>query len=215
MNQKEKSSQTILNIIDAGINEFAEQGRFVSLNGICQNHGISKGKLYHHFSSKDELICECVCYCFDNLIKVIEGFETDKSISVNENFHNYCKEKIEYWYENPNQLVVLRLSYSLRNKIFSPESMKKINEAAIHWRKAKKEKFLEIINSNNNKLRMDVESILTVLLIMYENTFQTLEDRMISEIKNNDSIATIKTAKEFLAYHDIIIDMILHGAIAD
>lgn len=215
MNQKEKSSQTILNIIDAGINEFAEQGRFVSLNGICQNHGISKGKLYHHFSSKDELLCSCVCYSLDNLRSNIDEFNIDDKLSVKQNFHNYYKDRITHWYENPNQLIVLRLAYSLRNKVFSAESLKEISKYQLAWRESKKKKFLEIIHSKNNDLRMSDNVIADAILIMYENTFQTLEDKMINEMKNNNELATKKTAKELLAYHDIIIDMILYGAMKD
>lgn len=62
---------------------------------------------------------------------------------------------------------------------------------------------------------MNDENIAEVILIMYENTFQTLEDKMLIEIKNNNIIETQKTAKELLTYHDTIIDMILYGAISE
>ena len=215
MNQKEKSNQTILNIIDAGINEFAENGSLVSLNGICQNYNISKGKLYHHFSSKDELLCSCVCYALDNLRENIDAFNINNDLTIKENFHNYYKEKIYHWCENPNQLIVLRLAYSLRNKLFSAESLEEISKYQLAWRESKKRKFLEIIHSKNDKLRMSDNDIADTILILYENTFQTLEDRMINEIKKDNKIAIQKTAKELLEYHDIIIDMILYGAISE
>lgn len=215
MNQKEKSNQTILNIIDAGINEFAENGRLVSLNGICQKYNISKGKLYHHFSSKDELLCTCVCYALDNLTETIDNFSVNNNLSIKENFHNYYKERIHHWYENPNQLTVLRLAYSLRKKIFTSESLNELLRHQTGWRESKKKKILEIIHSNNTVLRMNDENIAEVILIMYENTFQTLEDKMLIEIKNNNIIETQKTAKELLTYHDTIIDMILYGAISE
>lgn len=48
---------------------------------------------------------------------------------------------------------------------------------------------------------------------MYENTFQTLENRMIHAVKKGDEEEVKKTEKDLIDYHDAIIDMILYGAL--
>lgn len=212
MNQREKSTISTIAIIEAGINEFAAKGRLISLNGICQNHGISKGKLYHHFSSKDELLCACVCHALNKLTSDIDDYQIDDSISIKDNFHNYYMQRIYHWKENPNELIVLRLAYNLRQKIFSDESLQKINEYQLEWRKAKKVKILQMLHSKNNTLRISDESIAEIMLLMYENTFQVLEDRVISSLKTEDIQTTEKYTEELIDYHDTIINMILYGA---
>ncbi len=212
MNQQEKSLQSVITIIEAGINEFAEKGRLVSLNGICQNHKISKGKLYHHFSSKDELLCACVCYALDNLRTAIDDYEIDSTLNLQQAFHKYYKERIVHWYENPNQLTVLRLAYSLRKKIFSQDSLEEIRKHQDKWRESKRKKVTQIIHSTDDILRIDDKTVADILLIMYENTFQVLEDQMIFYIKNGNDQQIVQASKQLLDYHDTIIDMILYGA---
>ncbi len=213
MNQKEKSNQTILNIIDAGINEFAEKGNLVSLNAICKNYNISKGKLYHHFSSKDELLCACVCYSLNNLTNNINSFDVDKNLDIKENFHNYYMDRIRHWKESPNELKSLRLAYTLKGAVLSAESLEQIAVYINKWRDAKRNKILQLFNETSCKLRTDSEITTSVLLLMYENTFQVLEDRMLTAVINDDTILVEKIAKELIEYHDSIIDMILYGVI--
>ena len=213
MNQAEKSVNTITFIINCAIDEFAENGVNFSLNAICKKNGISKGKLYHHFSSKEDLLCECVCHSLELLATSIDDFEVDSSISIYQNFHNYYTEHVMHWCENPNQLIILRSAYSQHKSIFSSESLKKINQYQDIWRKTKKQKFLQILKSNNHKMRINNDVVTDILLLMYENTFQVLEDRMINAVKHNYEQATEKYAKELIEYHDTIINMILYGAV--
>lgn len=216
MEQKEKSRQSIDYIINCSIDEFARAGRLVSLNSICQNHNISKGKLYHHFSSKDELLCACVCYCLDSLRNNIDSFQVDSSLSVHRIFHDYYSDRMEHWIQFPNQLTVLRLAYVLsQSDVFSEDSLNEIRKHQLKWRQSKKKKILEIIHSNNNKLRMSDDGIADMLLLMYENTFQVWEDKMITASRNNNKEATVKFAKELIDYHDTIINTVLYGVLED
>jgi len=213
MEQKEKSKQAIDYIISCGIKEFAEKGHLISLNGICKKYNISKCKLYHHFSSKEELVCACICTCLENLTQNINCFQVDSTRSAEENFHNYYYERIEHWQQNFNQLTVLRLAYSLGGSIFNEETLKEIGKYRSGWRSAKKTKILEILHSCNCDLRINDENIAEIMLLMYENTFQVLEDKMIHAVKTNN-INDINTfTKDLIDYHDSIINMVLYGAI--
>jgi len=212
MDQKEKSRQTVEYILNCGIKEFAEKGKSVSLNGICKTYGISKGKLYHHFASKEELLGECVCYCLNALADSIDDFEVDYSLPVFDNFHNYYSERIMRWQNYPDQLIALRNAYALRGIVFSSESLKRINECQLRWRESKRDKILEILHSQNNKMRISDENISCVMLLMYENTFQVLEDKMLAAVKEKNEDAISYYSKNLIEYHDSIINMVLYGA---
>ncbi len=212
MNQKEKSVNTINFIIECAMEEFAENGINASLNAICKKNGISKGKIYHHFSSKEDLLCECVCHSLEILTTAIDDYKIDNSISIYKNFHNYYAEHVLHWCENPNQLILLRMAYSLHKSIFSSESFKKIEYYQKLWRKTKKKKLLQILHSQNNKLRISDDAVSDIILLMYENTFQVLEDKMINAVKSNDGQTAKAYANALIEYHDAIIYMILYGA---
>lgn len=211
MNQKEKSINSIYFIIECAINEFAKKGNNVSLNNICKQNGISKGKLYHHFSSKDELLCACVCYALDNLASDIDDFEIDHSLSVEENLHNYYAERIKYWHEYPTHLTILRLAYMLRQNAFSDESLAAIAKHKQNWDNAMKNKVLNIIHSKNNKLKISDENFAELMILLYENTFQAMESKIVKAVINNESENVKKLSDELLKYYDTIILTVLYG----
>ena len=213
MEQKEKSRKSIAFILKCAIDEFAEKGTDFSLNTICKNNGISKGRFYHHFESKDNLLSACVCYSLHNLIDGINAFEVNNDLSVKENFHNYYSERIAHWKENGNELTILRYAYSFSDSFFSETALTKIAEHKELWIEAKRNKIRDILHAGNAELRVDDKSITEIILIMYENTFQTLENRMIHAVKKGDEEEVKKTEKDLIDYHDAIIDMILYGAL--
>ena len=69
MTREEQKEHTKRKILDNALTEFAERG----YGGSSVNHiydpaqGISKGLLYHYFSTKDEMFLACVEECFARL----------------------------------------------------------------------------------------------------------------------------------------------------
>jgi len=213
MEQKEKSRQSIAFILKCAIDEFAEKGMDFSLNTICKDNSISKGRFYHHFESKDNLLSACVCYSLHHLIDTINAYEVNDSISIKENFHRYYYSIIMHWQQNCNELTVLRYAYSFSNSFFSETALTKIKEHKIMWEQAKREKFLSILHSGHSQLRVNDDNITEIILIMYENTFQILENKMIRAVKNGNKDEIEQSTNDLINYHDAIIDMILYGAI--
>lgn len=211
MNQREKSINSIYYIIECAIEEFADKGSDVSLNNICKQNGISKGKLYHHFSSKEELLCACVCYALDNLATDIEEFEMDDSLRIEENLHDYYAARIRYWHENPTHLTILRMAYVLRRRAFSDESMIKIAQHKQNWDNAMKNKVLEIIHSENNKLKISDEDFAELMILLYENTFQAMESKIVRAVINNETENVKILSDALLKYYDNIILTVLYG----
>jgi len=57
MKQEEKNRRSRECIEEAAIRSFARQGPDnANLNQLCRENGISKGKLYHYYASKDDLL---------------------------------------------------------------------------------------------------------------------------------------------------------------
>lgn len=211
MNQREKSINSIYYIIECAIEEFADKGSDVSLNHICKQNGISKGKLYHHFSSKEELLCACVCYALDNLATDIDEFEMDDSLRIEENLHDYYAARIRYWHENPTHLTILRMAYVFRRRAFSDESMIKIAQHKQNWDNAMKNKVLEIIHSENNKLKISDEDFAELMILLYENTFQAMESKIVRAVINNETENVKILSDALLKYYDNIILTVLYG----
>lgn len=211
MNQHEKSMNSIYFIIECAIEEFAEKSVNVSLNNICRKNGISKGKLYHHFSSKEELLCACVCYALDNLSSDVEEFEIDNSLSIYDNLHNYYVERIKYWHENPSHLTILRLAYVLRRREFTEESMTEIAQHKQNWDNAMKSKVLQIIHLENNKLKISDENFAELMILLYENTFQAMEGKIVRAVMHNETENARKLSEDLLKHYDTIISTVLYG----
>lgn len=211
MNQQEKSINSMYHIIECAINEFADKGSNVSLNHICKQNGISKGKLYHHFSSKEELLCACICYALDNLSVDVDDFEMDNSLSIEENLHDYYVGRIRYWHEYPTHLTILRLAYVLRTREFSDESMSIMAQHKKKWDDAMKNKVLKIIHSKNDKLKISDEKFADLMILLYENTFQAMENKIVNAVQNNEIEKAEKLSDELLKHYDTIISTVLYG----
>ena len=61
MKQEERKEKSKEEIYQAALEEFGTYGYDnVSIEQICNRHGISKGMMYHYYSSKDQLFLLCV-----------------------------------------------------------------------------------------------------------------------------------------------------------
>ena len=81
MKREEKNEQSRNQILESAIREFARKSYTeASVNDICANGAISKGRLYYHFKDKDELYLECVGICFDTMAEFMaDGMREKKN----------------------------------------------------------------------------------------------------------------------------------------
>ena len=78
MKKELKTKLTQERIIEAALIEFSQKGyKAFGINGLCKNHKISKGILYHNFSSKTELYLACVRESFQKAVSIIRGESGD------------------------------------------------------------------------------------------------------------------------------------------
>ena len=77
MTQRERQEHAKKTIFQAALAEFGAQPYdTVTMDRICSRHGISKGMMYHYFSSKDELFLLCVKELFQSLQAYIQEEST-------------------------------------------------------------------------------------------------------------------------------------------
>ena len=103
MKQEEKNRRTKRRIMDNALKEFAEKGYWgSSVNSICSARDISKGIIYHYFSSKDELYLECVTECLTNLTEYLkENFSISEG-KVEDKVEKYFSVRRDFFSLHPN-----------------------------------------------------------------------------------------------------------------
>lgn len=199
-------------IINGVIEEFNEHGENFSINTLCKKKGISKGRLYHHFTSKEELIAASACHCFDFITQKVIDFQINPDIGIEENLHNFYKDRIDIRWKKPKYLLfVNRLQPIWYSQ--SEEIIKKVSKSKEEWRQSKIDKILDILKISEYDLKADPNQIAQVINLMYEHTLSSLENEMVSALKRNDIEGANKFSENLLKYHDSIMDMILFGAL--
>lgn len=72
MTQKERQERSKEEIYRAAMAEFGSRGYDgANMEHICADHGISKGMMYHYYSSKDELFLLCAERTFRELTNYV------------------------------------------------------------------------------------------------------------------------------------------------
>lgn len=103
---KEKRTEDIVN---AAIEVFLEKGyEGTSMEAIAHKAQISKGGLYHHFNSKEEILF----YANERLCEPIAVFAGDalNNPDVVEGIRSYIKNYIEYWVSHEKKLTFFFLA---------------------------------------------------------------------------------------------------------
>lgn len=100
-------------IITTALDLFMNQGyEETSLALIIKKTKLSKGALYHHFSSKDEIANEALSYFFESLHKEALGIIASNKTAI-EKFTTLCREKCTM--NKGQELALFELFYHLRH----------------------------------------------------------------------------------------------------
>lgn len=109
MTKKESKDKRIKDIIHAAVDEFLESGfERTSMESIARRAGISKGGLYHHFRSKDEIFLLANRELHKPVSKMME--KAVRKSNVAEGLCWYIKNYLEYWKEHKTEMVFYALS---------------------------------------------------------------------------------------------------------
>lgn len=214
MNQTESSKNSRNEIIRAGIAEFSEYGPDkASLNKICRENGISKGRFYHHFSSKEELFCACIQHAVESLAQDIRSFTFAEERSLQDNLHDYYVARIDYWMAHPDDYNVVKLAINNTNTAISKEissSVKQYDDAVL-------EKLLIIMQHAELPSWLGQENFArgfaNVVRVVNEGLFFPDMVRIINAVRQNRPEVAAKRRQDLIVLYDKFIDVILYGVL--
>ncbi len=109
MTKKEPKDKRINDILDAAIPEFVEKGfEGASMESIATRAGLTKGGLYYHVKSKDDILI----LANDRFMIPVTGFmaEAVNNPSAAEGLALYIRNYITYWTAHPVELSFIFLT---------------------------------------------------------------------------------------------------------
>ncbi|MGN0570829.1 MAG: TetR/AcrR family transcriptional regulator [Candidatus Fimenecus sp.] len=143
MKQEQKTQISKEQIVKTAISEFSAYGyAAASINRICQNGGISKGRLYHHFDGKAEIYLKTVDYCYQAFAEHMQQFQIDRTADFEQNLVSLYQLFRRFWEENPEMLNLFIESRTLP----PPELREELMQVrAQFFNESVKEKLREIV----------------------------------------------------------------------
>jgi len=119
MTKKEPKEIRINQILEAAVIEFVEKGyENASMESIALRAGITKGGLYYHFSSKDEILLKVNDKFMEPVIQFIGDALNNPDPAEGLTF--YIRSYMTFWMNHPRELVVVFLSLT---KTFSNSAL--------------------------------------------------------------------------------------------
>lgn len=110
MAKKKPKQERIGEIAQAAVDEFLENGYDgTSMESIARRAGVSKGGLYHHFSSKDEILLLANQKLNEPVYAIMH--KASQHPSAGEGLSLYIKDYLEYWLGHKREMVFYTLSY--------------------------------------------------------------------------------------------------------
>lgn len=109
MAKKEPREKRVGEIIEAAIRVFIEKGyEGTSMDAIAKASGISKGGIYHHFASKDEVLLAANSSLGEPVIRLAEAavMNPDPVAGMRDYIRNY----LAHWEENRQALQIYYLT---------------------------------------------------------------------------------------------------------
>lgn len=109
MTKWEPKEKRVNDIISAAMEVFLEKGyEGTSMESIASKAGISKGGLYHHFKSKDEILYYANEKLTEPVYELID--KTLKNTDIISNLREYIKEYLYYWTQHQIELTFFFLT---------------------------------------------------------------------------------------------------------
>lgn len=97
-------------IIQAAVDEFLENGYDgTSMESIARRAGVSKGGLYHHFSSKDEILLQANQKLHEPVYMIMQ--QASQHPSASKGLSLYMKNYLDYWLDHKREMAFYMLSY--------------------------------------------------------------------------------------------------------
>jgi AcrR family transcriptional regulator len=119
MTRKKPKDKRINDILDSAIQEFVDKGyENTSMDSIASRAGLTKGGLYYHFNSKDEILVKANEAFMEPIIAFMN--EAMNSSDPSEALAGYIRNYLTYWTGHPRELsfVYLTMTKTMANRQF-------------------------------------------------------------------------------------------------
>lgn len=108
MTQEERTKISRELILEGAVREFGRHGyEDASINRICTENGISKGRLFHHFENKEDIFLTAVRECYEALCAHTAAFSPDPAKPLAQNFHDYFQHRQQYFVNRPYRPLLM------------------------------------------------------------------------------------------------------------
>lgn len=208
MRQEEKNKLSFEKITDAAIKMFADNGSFdISINELCRQNNISKGKFYHYFNSKDELIRVTINKIVDDLCNDVESFEIYDTNDLEGALISYYTERINYWVKHPERYVVLNFLF------IAPNDVKLVDYVGLKnkFDLARSSKIIEILLKCNCITNIPDKDILDISRVLYDNMFIRSVHGMVMAIQKGDERLAQQLFTELKSLYTKLVHIMLYG----
>lgn len=208
MKREEKNKQSFEKITDSAIKMFADNGSFdISINELCREFNISKGKFYHYFNSKEELVRVTINKIVDDLCNDIDNFEIYDTNDLENALISYYTERINYWIENPERYVVLNFLF------IAPNDVRLVDFADLKSKfdLVRSSKILEILLKCNCFTDIPDKDILDITRVLYDNMFIRNVHNIVMAVRKGDHRLSEKLYSDLKALYTKLVHIMLYG----
>jgi AcrR family transcriptional regulator len=111
MTKKESKDKRTNDILDAAIIEFVEKGyEATSIDSIAERAGLTKGGIYYHFSSKDDILIKAN----ERFMEPVIGFmvEASNELLAAAGLVLYIEKYLTYWMQHPREMSFIFLTFT-------------------------------------------------------------------------------------------------------
>jgi AcrR family transcriptional regulator len=111
MTKKQSKDKRINDIIGSSVRLFLEYGyENTSMQMIAEAAGLTKGGLYHHFSSKDEILLTASEFFMLPVYRMMDEAIVEKDVV--EGFKSFIRKVLDHWNNKPDALKFTFLTFS-------------------------------------------------------------------------------------------------------
>lgn len=162
MKQQERIQASRELIIEAATKEFGTYGfDNASINRFCEDYHITKGRLYHHFSNKEDIFKACVCAAYDKMNAYIQSYHPESAQSLLEKICGFFDCTQNFFKENPYFLIMMHTAMRRPPEMLR-EQMAQLNAI---YRHTSKEVLRRVIEADPMGKYLSVETVTEIFFV--------------------------------------------------
>jgi len=202
-------------ILKAAIAEFGKMGyKAASTNEIVKNAKVSKGLLFHYFTSKQKLYTACQLYVMEQYGKFMQKHRDISSPDFFDRILSNLRIKMQFGCKNPELLVMINRSMVLEredNPLSRPALeayvLKQMEGEPSTIDEAIASSFFNDIDTSPFREGSDLAKVMDYARLTLEASWQRF-----TKLHNNDIEAMVQDLESYFSEAEEIVELLKHGA---